>query len=362
MNERLIQIFLELIKIDGLSGNEKEVADYIIQFLRKLGLNPITDNTMNITGSNTGNVICEIGEGGDFVLLSHMDTARSTQGIKPVIQDGVIKSDGTTILGADNRAGISSILYAVEQILVNKIPHKNFTVAFVVKEETDLSGSQNIVLPDRIKRGFIFDSHLKPGNFVNESVGAIGFEIDVYGKAAHSGLAPETGIDAIKIASNAISKIQFGRIDSSTTANIGKINGGTAINVVPPHVKIIGEVRSEFEDKIFEKYSEIKNTFETCANELGGKVEISYRWDFKPYKVSEQSQTYIEASEALRSVGLNPKSNKSFGGSDANSLNAKGIVSINFGIGAENPHSNDEYIYIDDLIKGSQIAYNLIKL
>ena len=200
--------------------------------------------------------------------------------------------------------------------------------------------------------GFIFDSHLRPGNFICESCGDAGFKLKIKGKSSHSGIAPEKGINSIKIACNAIAEIALGRINHDTTANIGMINGGTAVNVVPELTELEGEVRSNNLENVMSKLAEIRSIFEIHSKRIGGEIDFKYNWDFKPYK---------RIFKTLVKVGLEPKPTSSWGGSDANSLNEKLIESVNIGIGAENPHSNDEFILLDDLQKSSEIVLELIK-
>lgn len=361
MEKRLLEIFLEIITIDGVSAKEKDIANYIMSFLQRLNLVPYEDFCAQISNGSTGNIICKIGDGGNFILLSHMDTARPTRNLKPQILDDRITSDGTTILGADNRAGVACLLYSIEKLISEKIPIKDFTLIFTIQEETTLNGSRNLNLNGSYKMGFVFDSHSEPGNFIYESAGSIGFTEKIYGKAAHSGLAPEKGVDAIKIASMAISKIELGRIDDETTANIGIIKGGEATNVVPSFTYIEGEVRSMNLAKIDLKIEEIKTQFEISAKLFGGKSEFTSYWNFHPYKVHPDSDTYRTIERAILNSGLAPTPITSKGGSDANSINAKGIPCVNLGIGAENPHSNDEFILFDSLERTSKIVMELMK-
>lgn len=361
MDKRLLEIFLKLVTIDGTSANERNIADFIISFLTELKLSPYEDSCAKASNGNSGNILCPIGDGGDFILLSHMDTARPTINLKPIIHSDRITSDGTTILGADNRAGIACLLYSLEKLITQKIPVRNFTLVFTIQEETTLNGSRFLELNGRYKMGFVFDSHTEPGNFICESAGSIGFTEKIYGKAAHSGLAPEQGIDAIKIAALAISNIKLGKIDNETTANIGLIKGGEATNVVPDYTFIEGEVRSMNPSKLESKVNEIRAEFESVAHSLGGKSEFNSYWNFKPYKVPRESDTYSYIEKAITKAGLVPRPIVSKGGSDANSINAKGIPCVNLGIGAENPHSNDEYILFESLESTSRIAMELMK-
>lgn len=358
---RLIGIFLKVAAIEGLSENEKAVGDYIRTFLNQFDIPVQEDDSNKLNGGNSGNLIVRMGSGGYFVLLSHMDTARSTRNLKPVIKDDRICSDGATILGADNRAGIASILYAIEKASRDHIPMKDFTVVFTICEETTMTGSQNLALDKNIQMGFVLDSALRPGNFVCQSYGAQKFDVKVTGRASHSGIAPEKGINSISVAARAINRLSLGRIDDITTANIGIMNGGTMVNVVPEETFLKGEVRSLNPERVETIISEIRQQFTSASKEVDAKLEFNTRWEFKPYRLTEEMTVYQKISATLRNVGLSPTPQISPGGSDANSLNAKGIPTVNIGIGAQNPHSNDEFILLEDLQKTADIALELIK-
>ena len=357
----LIDLFLETAKIDALSGNEKSLADYIKSFLQKYNYIITEDNSSLFSNSNTGNLICRIGNGGDFVLTAHMDTARPTLNMKPKILEDKIVSSGDTVLGVDNRAGVSVLLYLLEKIALDKIPVKDFTVAFTTCEETTLFGSKHIGLNGNIKYGFVFDSGYRPGNFIYSACGALGFKIKVIGKASHSGIAPEKGINSLQIVSKAISQLPLGRIDDESTMNIGILKSGSAVNVIPEIAELDGEVRSFDVTKVEKYFNLALDIFNKEAEYMGGKIEVDSFWDFKPYTVSENSLVFKETFRVLEKVGLKPTPKISLGGSDANSLNEKGIESVNLGIGAQNPHSNDEFIFIEDLVKSAEIALELVK-
>lgn len=358
---RLIELFLQTAKINALSGNEKPIANFIKLFLNKYNYNFIEDDSRQFSKSNTGNLICKIGDGGDFLLSSHMDTARPTDKVKPVIDYEKITSSGDTVLGVDNRVGVSVLLFLLEKIALEKIPVKNFTVVFTTCEETTLFGSKHIGLNGNIKKGFVFDSGYRPGNFIYSACGAIGYKIKIFGKAAHSGIAPEKGINSLQIAARAISRLPLGRIDEKTTMNIGLMKSGSAVNVVPESTEFEGEIRS-FDLSKAEKY--LKNLTDILTEETekeNAKIEINHYWDFIPYTIPESADVYKETIKVLTKVGLKPTPKISLGGSDANSFNGLGIQSVNLGIGAQNPHSNDEFIFIEDLIKTSEIALELVR-
>jgi len=363
MNEQaLIDLFLKVAKIDALSGNEKPIADFIKSFLENYNYKVIEDNSNKYSNSNSGNLICNIGDGGNFILLSHMDTARSTKQLEPLVLDDRITSNGNTVLGVDNRVGVSVILNLLEKIAKENIPVKDFTVAFTTCEETTLLGSKNLGVNGNIKMGFVLDSAFRPGTFINSASGAMGFEVKIIGKATHSALAPEKGVDAIEVAAKAISKIKQGKIDSDTTVNIGTIRGGSAVNVIPEQVEINGEVRSFKTDKIKIFVENIKNSFETEAEKLSAKVIFKSDWDFMPYTVHEKDEVFLLTSNILKKARLNPKPVTSLSGSDANSLNGMGIKAVNLGIGAQNPHSNDEFVLLEDIYKTAEVVLELVKL
>jgi len=358
---RLIDIFLQLIKINALSQHEKPVAGYIHDFLIALNLKPFYDKSKDKTGSDTGNLICRVGNGGHFMFVAHMDTARPTSDVKPQILDDRIVSDGTTVLGVDNRAGIAVILHALEKAILEKIPLTDFTLAFNTCEESTLAGSLNLEIAEGIKKCFIFDSSLRPGDFIHSSCGAKSLNILIKGKAAHSGLAPEKGVNSIAIAAKALSQVTQGRIDAKTTVNIGTINGGTATNVVPETTQMTGEIRSSENGMIDKIMRAIRDIFarETAALDAG--LVFKEEWDFKPYDIPPDADIYKDIVRTLKKVDLTPVPVASLAGSDANSLNGRGIPAINLGIGAQNPHANDEFIYLADLEKSSEIALELMK-
>ena len=358
---RIIELFLQTIRINALSGNEKLLADFIKSFLSEYNYSITEDDSKEHSNSNTGNLICKVGSGGDFLLSSHMDTARPTENVKPIIEKDKIVSSGDTVLGVDNRAGVSALLYTLERIAKEKIPVKDFTVVFTTCEETTLFGSKNLGINGNIKKGFVFDSGYRPGNFIHSACGALGFKIKVVGKASHSGIAPEKGINSLLVAAKAMSNLPLGRIDEETTMNIGVLKGGAAVNVIPELTELEGEVRS-FDLKKAEKYFNLLvDAFKKESELVGARIELIYDWDFMPFTVPEDSEVYSETINVLKKVGLIPSPKISLGGSDANSLNANGIESINLGIGAQNPHSNDEFIFIEDLIKTAEIAMELVR-
>lgn len=361
MKRSTVDIFLDLVTINALSCEEKPVADYIRKQLNRQEFSIVEDGSAGKTGSNTGNIIVRYKNGGNKVLLSHMDTARPTKELVPVVRDGKISGSGGTILGADNRAGCAILLSAALTVADEFPEAPGFTLAFTTCEETTLGGSKNLEINGSVSSGFVFDSSHEPGRYIYSACGAKRIYIEVLGKAAHSGIEPEKGINAVYLTAQALSKIPQGRIDEETTLNFGTISGGSAINVVPEKVILHAEIRSFDINRIEEETKKIKNIFETEVTNGGGKLVFRDEWDFVPYTIPESSAAAFEIENAIRSAQLVPEKVISLGGSDANSLNANGIPSVNIGIGAKNPHSDDEYIMTKDLLKAAEIAVALLR-
>jgi tripeptide aminopeptidase len=360
-SKRLVEIFLQVIKINALSGNEKPVAEFIRSFLSKYNYPVIEDDSARYSQSNTGNLICQAGSGGDFLFAAHMDTARPTANLKPVIEEDRIVSSGDTVLGVDNRAGVAVLLYILEKAAKEKMPVKDFTVVFTTCEETTMFGSKNLGVNGNIRKGFVFDSGYRPGSFIYSACGALGFKIMIRGKASHSGIAPEKGINSLQVAAKAMSILPLGRIDEETTMNIGVFKGGSAVNVIPEITELEGEIRSFDPEKVNKYFKILSDSFHKESEAAGAVAEIYSDWDFMPFRLNEDSEVFCETVDAIIRAGLKPEPKISLGGSDANSFNAKGIESVNLGIGAQNPHSNDEFIFIEDLVKSAEIALQIIK-
>ncbi|MBA7613186.1 MAG: M20/M25/M40 family metallo-hydrolase [Calditrichaeota bacterium] len=359
--QRLIDLFLQLAAINAPSGAEKPVAEFIMTFLADLDVSIKEDDAHVPGGGDSGNLICQVGGGGEVVLLAHMDTARPTEQLQPQVHADRITSDGTTILGADNRAGVAALLHTLEQAARNPGAFKDYTVAFTICEETGLCGTKHLTLDERIRMGYAFDSSLRPGHFIHATYGAVRFTAKVQGKAAHAGLEPEKGINAIQAASRAISDMPLGRPESDLTVNIGTISGGSAVNVVPAETVVKGEVRGREKARVNDTVRQISERFAASAEQLGAAVDFTSTWEFEPFYVEPDHEVYRQLVAALEAAGLEPVPHLSPGGSDANSLNAKGTPALNVGIGAQKPHSDDEYILIDDLVKSAEIVRELVR-
>jgi len=359
-SQSLIDRFIELAKLDAPSGQERPVADYLLEFARARGLACQEDKAGETSGTQTGNVIITYGDGGSTLFMSHMDTARSTGSVSPVLLDDRITSDGKTVLGVDNRVGITALLSALDLLIAQKLESPGFTIGFTICEESSLAGSRHLTPDPNIQQAYAFDSSHRPGLFIIKAPGAKEFKIEVQGRASHSGIAPEAGINALKLAAKAVSSLPLGRIDSNTTMNIGPFHSHAATNVVPPLVEMIGEIRSGNHEGADEMEDQVNQIFNQTLKGSGASFDFQSEWDFQPYEISKDAPVRKHLIKCITNLGISAQAVDSFGGSDANVLNAKGIPTINLGIGAQNPHSNDEFILYEDLINSTRIALELM--
>ncbi|RKD30063.1 M20/M25/M40 family metallo-hydrolase [Thermohalobacter berrensis] len=364
--ERLIQEFLELVKINSHSGKEGKIAKVLIDKLKDLGLEVTQDNAGEKVGGETGNIIARLkgNKKAPAILFScHMDTVKPGENVKPVIKDGVIYSDGTTVLGADNKAGIAAVLEGLRLIKENKIAHGDVEIVFSIWEEGGLFGSKNLDY-DKVtaKYGFVLDSGGSPGEIINVGPCQDKINAKIVGKPSHAGVAPEEGVSAIMIAARAINNMKLLRVDEETTANIGIIQGGEATNVVTPEVHIKGEARSLKEDKLSAQTNHMIKALKESAEYFGGKVEIDAERVYPAFTIDENDEIIIKVKEAMSRIGIKGYTKATGGGSDTNIFNGNGIKSVNLGIGEKKPHTLEEHISIIDLVNSAKMVYEIIKV
>ncbi|SDJ82705.1 M20/M25/M40 family metallo-hydrolase [Natronincola ferrireducens] len=364
--ERLVQEFLQLVKIDSHSGKEGKIALILKEKLEALGLEVFIDNAGETVGGETGNVIGKlrgIGNGPTILFSCHMDTVKPGEGVKPIIKDDAIYSDGTTILGGDNKAGIAAVLEGIRSIKENNIPHSDIEVVFSIWEEGGLVGAKNLDYSKlNAQYGFVLDSGGSPGEIITVGPAQDKVNAKITGKPAHAGVAPEEGVSAIMIAARAIDNMKLLRIDKETTANIGVITGGEATNIVTPLVEIKAEARSLSEDKLDIQTAHMVAAFEKAAADFGGKVEMDVERMYPPFKIEEGEEIIAKAKEAFKAIGIEGYTAATGGGSDTNILNGNGIKAVNLGIGEKKAHTLEEHIYIKDLVDSARVVAEIIKI
>ena len=364
--DRLINEFLHLVQIDSLSGQERQIADYLKQKLTSMGLAVKEDRAGEKAGGNAGNIIAKIPGNNSsapvIMLCAHMDTVEPGIGVKPVIKNDIIFSDGKTILGSDDKAGIAAILEAILQIKENNISHGGIEVVFTIWEEGGLFGAKYLeygLLEAKI--GYVLDSDGSPGTIITRAPSQDKIYAEIHGRAAHAGINPESGINAILVAANAIAGLKLGRIDEETTCNIGVISGGKATNIVPDLVKIEGETRSLVAAKREAQTTLICNSINETAARFGTQAVIKSEPEYANYNLSEEDLSVKIAVIAAQNLGLTSRLEKTGGGSDANVFNQVGIQTANLGIGMRKVHTKEEYIAIEDLVNNARYLVEIIK-
>ncbi|MDR3259830.1 MAG: M20/M25/M40 family metallo-hydrolase [Fusobacteriaceae bacterium] len=361
---RLIDSFIEMVKIPSPSLNERGIGDYLLKALKELDLEVVEDDAGKKVNGNCGNITALFkGNGKRKILFSaHMDTVIPCEKINPIIEDGIIKTDGTSILGGDDKSGIAAMLEAVKVIKENNYDHPDVILAFSIAEEIGLLGASHFNIekysPDF---GFILDSSGKPGTAVTKAPSSIKGELKIIGKAAHAGIAPETGINALYVASHAISKMKLGRIDSETTSNIGIVKGGEAGNIVMPEVSMKYEARSFSKEKIDDFVAETNEIFEKTAKEFGANFVNTVENGYTGFHIKKGSEILATVEKACNNIGLPYKEQSSGGGSDANVYNEKGFISVNIATGMFKVHTTDEMIEIKDIVDTCKLIIEMIK-
>lgn len=363
---RLVEEFLELVQIDSAPKDERLMADALLIKLKDLGFEVMEDDAGEKIGGNAGNV-CAFLDGDPnlpaLLFSAHMDRVSPGYGIKPRVENGIIKSDGTTILAADDVAGICAILEGIRTIKEQNINHGRIEIVFTIAEEGGLYGAKNLdITPFKAQAGFFLDSTGPVGTIIVQAPAQKGVKVKIHGKSAHAGVAPEEGINAIVVAANAISRMRLGRIDHETTANIGVIAGGSATNIVPDLVEMQGEARSRNNASLEEQTAHMVDTINAVCKEFGATCEIKVTDSYSAYHMKPDDFVVQLADKAVRHIGLEPIQQGTGGGSDANIINGYGIPSVVLGLGYQNIHSTAESIAIEQLDKAAQLVTALIQM
>lgn len=364
--ERLVQEFFELVQIDSETKHEAEIAQVLKQKFKELGLDVIEDDAKEKTGHGAGNLICTLKgnkEGADTIYFtSHMDTVVPGKGVKPSIKDGYIVSDGTTILGSDDKAGLAAIIESIRTLKEQEIPHGDVQFVITVGEESGLVGAK-VLDPSLIKAkyGYAIDSDGQVGNIVVAAPTQAKLFMVMHGRTAHAGVAPEKGISAITLAAKAIAKMPLGRIDEETTANIGRFEGGQQTNIVCDYVEIQAEARSLVPEKMEQQVAKMKQAFEETAKEYGGSANVEIKVAYPGFKQQAGDQVVEIARKAAEKIGRTSELLQSGGGSDANVIAGFGIPTVNLAVGYEEIHTTNERIPVSELIKITEFVTAIIQ-
>lgn len=366
--QRLVALFLELVQIDSETKHEAAICADLTKRFSELGLQVFEDDTQHITKHGAGNLIItmDASAGMEHVapiyFTCHMDTVVPGNGIKPRIDDdGYIRSDGTTILGSDDKAGIAAMLEAIRLIQEQNIAHGPIQFVITVGEEAGLIGAQALE-PTLVKAqfGYALDSNLEVGHIAVAAPFQAKIDVTVHGKTAHAGVNPEDGISAIQVAAKAISRMKLGRIDHETSANIGSFEALGPTNIVSDLVNIKAEARSINEQKLSTQLKEMELAFHEVAEQFGATAK--FETELTPgFYFTEQDDVVKLAMRAIEKIGRTPATFHSGGGSDANIFNGMGIPTVNLAVGYEHIHTKEEQMPIRELVKTAELVVAIVK-
>ena len=355
--------FIALASLNSPSRREGPVAGYLVTRLNELGLHAVADGSAPQTGSDTGNLIVRVpgnADGPTILLCAHMDTVGPTEGMVPVVREGVVYSNGETVLGADDKAGIAIILNVLADLKDGGVPHGPVVAAFTVQEEVGLFGAHFLPADLRADFGYVLDGDGPVGNIVHRAPSKVDLDFVIEGRAAHAGISPEKGVNAIVAAATAIARLRSGRLDRETTLNVGLISGGKARNIVPDRAEVAVEVRSIDGGRLENEIRDMVGAFEEAAATAGAVVKVRRRVSFEAFAVAETHPVVVNAFRAARSLGIEARLWTTGAGMDANIFNLREIPCVGLGIGIEDSHSPKEHIAVKQMEMGVRFIEALV--
>ncbi len=373
--DRLVQHLLDLIRIDSPSRREGKVALRLKKDLEAMGAEVTFDRAGEKIGGNTGNLIAHFRGSGNsasaFLLSAHMDTVQPGEGIKPWIDGDAIRTDGTTVLGGDDKSGIAIVCEAIRSLQEDKFPYGDLEVVFTICEEDGLQGAKNLdisLLKSRF--GLVFDSDAA-GILFTKAPASDRMEFTVHGLEAHAGMFPERGLNAIQIASEGIANMRLGRLDDETTANIGFIRGGLAPNIVAKQVFIKAEARSHSYEKLSAQTNHMRKCLQDAiakhsvvidGNTHTPRLEEKVWRDYERIHIEDDSPIVQLVLKAAQNLGQNIDTRKMGGGCDASALNQRGFQVANLGTGMHDIHTVNEWLDIPEMCRTVSIVEEILKL
>jgi tripeptide aminopeptidase len=350
--ERLVRTFLELVAVDSPSGEEDAIAAELEKRFTALGVETSQDAHGNVLGRFQG-------KGEPLLLSAHMDTVEPGRGITPVFDgEDIIRSDGTTILGADNKAGCAVILEVIQSAIEDNAAVRTIEVAISRGEEIGLVGATNMDY-SRItaKVAIVIDSGGPPSSIQGAAPYSYGYTVEVHGKSAHAGLEPEKGVPAITIAAEAVLGLPQGRIDFETTGNVGRIQGGLVVNAVPDYCRIEGEMRSMEFEKVEGLVTQAKDHLqEVRRRHPAARIDERFHLGYPGYRLEPDDPAALLLYPVLESLGMTPDPHPVGGGTDGNVFRGHGIASVVIGRGGYGQHTKEEYLVIPEMLECARVV------
>jgi len=343
--------------------------------LEEIGAEVWIDDAGEKVKGSVGNLIAHFSgnvAGAEPILLSaHMDTVVPGEGVVPILDGTILRSNGRTVLGGDDKSGIAIICEALRVVHENRLPCSDIDVIFTICEESGLLGAKCLDISRlRAKTGLVLDSD-SVGYLFTKAPAANRMEFQIHGLEAHAGVCPEKGVSAIQVAADGISKMRLGRIDKETTANIGRIQGGMAVNIIPNSVVLKGEARSHSEEKLNQQTDHMltclkeaaqRATLGTDGKRFQATVESKIERDYDSMAIPDDSPIVQLVQSAARNLGMELKTQATGGGCDANILNKKGLEVANLSTGMREIHTVNEWLDLNDLNISAEMVLEIIRL
>lgn len=355
--EELKNIFKKLISIYSPSKNEKEVCDYIIQELKSLGCSIYLDRSQKKYGGNAPTIFALLKgtkEGG-LSLSAHMDVVEPNKDLKIIDEGNIIKTDGKTTLGGDDKAGLAVILYVLKYLVEEKVDHEDIYAIITPGEEAGMLGARNIDWDNLYKnmnpskKTIVLDNAGKSEFIAYQAPSCNHFQIEIFGQKAHAGIEPEKGISSIKVISEIISKLEILRIDEYTTANISYLHSEFPSNVVADYAVCRGELRGHS----YEKIDQMMKTYEDICKEISLKYKASYKFKYQREYPRLESKDNLKFAKELqkiyKKIGIDSELQIIGGGSDANFFAEEGFNPIIIGVGMQKVHTTEEYLEVNEM-------------
>jgi tripeptide aminopeptidase len=363
--QRLVDLFCELVQIDAPSRQERAMADQMIELLCQMGCQIHEDQAAAAIGGDCGNLIASLAgalPGAPMLLAVHLDTVEPCRGKQAMISDdGIIRSAGGTILGADDLAGIAAIVEAIRSVQNDGIAHRSLEILLSVAEEQHLTGSHHLNFDYlTAKEAYVLDTSGAPGLAVLQAPGHIGLVFEFFGQAAHAGIAPENGVSAIQAAARGIARLRLGRVDAGSTANIGRIEGGGETNIIADYCRVTAECRSLDAVRLRLLADEMRGILQQAADETGACLAIAETISYLPYQIAPDRPVVRRFTAVCQNLGLPVRHVSTGGGSDNNILAQHGIEGLVLSCGMRNVHSCQEEISISDLVDTARMVRGLI--
>ncbi len=365
--DRLVQTFLALARQNTPARAERAASEIGRRMLEEIGFECVYDDAGEKVGGDVGNLIAfkkgTVPGAPPIFFSAHFDTVEPTPGLEPIIEGDVIRSDGSTIVGADDKCGMAAIIEAMRLLEEQAIPHGDIQLLLTICEEIGLVGAKHLD-PRAIKAkyGYVLDSGPPVGAFIYHAPSQDIFEATIHGRASHAGAQPEDGISAIAVAARAIARMKLGRVDPETTANVGIIRGGVATNIIPAEVYLKCEARSRDQGKLDAQRDAMLSALREEAEAAGATVEINL-WNAYPgYELPRDSPVLEIGQAACERIGLGTFLRVTGGGADANFFNAFGVPTTVIGCGMVNIHRHDEYCTISDMVKSAQLVVSIARV